>query len=167
MSDTYTEAPSQVVNKPVLMADDTIARLNSEGSSTNYEPLQTINKSKDAMGGLQTGQVGIVIGSGDNTESWKQKGWRTCDVDPKFNSDYTIDANDLQSAIGDGYLPTERIVVANPKTKESFEIKVNPEGLLTAIKYCDNCWLVQGQKSDYLYFFDKDKKYNQLIALAD
>lgn len=35
---------------------------------------------------------------------------------------FEIDGPDLQSAIKDGYKPTERIVVANSKTKESFEI---------------------------------------------
>lgn len=33
-----------------------------------------------------------------------------------------IDSNDLNAAVKDGYKPTERIIVANSKTKESYEI---------------------------------------------
>lgn len=38
---------------------------------------------------------------------------------------FEIDGSDLQSAIKDGYKPTERIIVANSKTKESYEIDPN------------------------------------------
>lgn len=36
---------------------------------------------------------------------------------------FEIDGSDLQSAIKDGYKPTERVVVANSKTKELYEIE--------------------------------------------
>jgi len=41
-----------------------------------------------------------------------------------------IDSQDLPFAVKDGYLPTQRIIVANPKTKESFEI--DPKDYLSA-----------------------------------
>lgn len=43
-----------------------------------------------------------------------------------------IDSADLNDAVKDGYKPTERIIVANPKTKESFEIA--PEDYQHALK---------------------------------
>ena len=44
---------------------------------------------------------------------------------------FEIDAQDLPFAAKDGYLPTEKIIVANPKTKESFEIE--PSDYLNAL----------------------------------
>lgn len=38
---------------------------------------------------------------------------------------YEIDGTDLQSAVKDGFKPTERIIVANSKTNESYEIDPN------------------------------------------
>lgn len=50
----------------------------------------------------------------------------------KGNELLEIDSNDLPFAIKDGYLPTQRIIVANSKTKESFEIE--PADYPNAIK---------------------------------
>ncbi len=44
---------------------------------------------------------------------------------------FEIDGNDLQSAIKDGYKPTERIIVANSKTNESYEI--DPQDVESAL----------------------------------
>ena len=96
MSDTFLEETKLFsVNKPVLIATEEVSRLNSEGSSTNYEPLQTINEARVAMSGLSPNESGIVLGSGDNTLDWKNKSWKTCDIDTKFNTDFNVDANDI------------------------------------------------------------------------
>lgn len=50
----------------------------------------------------------------------------------KGNEVLEIDDTDLPAAAKDGYLPIERIIVANPKTKESFEIA--PEDYQHALK---------------------------------
>jgi hypothetical protein len=44
---------------------------------------------------------------------------------------FEIDGSDLQSAIKDGYKPTERIIVANSKTNESYEI--DPQDVESAL----------------------------------
>lgn len=50
----------------------------------------------------------------------------------KGNEVLEIQDTDLQAAVSDGYLPTERVIVANSKTKETFEI--NPQDLPSAFK---------------------------------
>jgi len=50
----------------------------------------------------------------------------------KGNEVLEIQDSDLQAAVNDGYLPTERIVVANSKTKETYEI--DPQDLPDALK---------------------------------
>ena len=50
----------------------------------------------------------------------------------KGNEILEIQDTDLQSAVNDGYLPTERVIVANSKTKETFEI--DPQDLQSAFK---------------------------------
>ena len=50
----------------------------------------------------------------------------------KGNEVLEIQDTDLQDAVKDGYLPTERIIVANTKTKETYEI--DPQDLPNAFK---------------------------------
>lgn len=50
----------------------------------------------------------------------------------KGNEVLEIQDTDLQAAVNDGYFPTERVVVANSKTKETFEI--DPQDLPSAFK---------------------------------
>ena len=50
----------------------------------------------------------------------------------KGNEVLEIQDTDLQAAVSDGYLPTERVIVANSKTKETFEI--DPQDLPSAFK---------------------------------
>lgn len=116
------------VNKPVLISDDTVSRLNLEGSSTNYEPLQTVNRGHKAREGLSPNETGIVVGSGENTSDWKEKGWRTCDFNPKFNSDLNVDANDLEN-----YVPekSQDFILAECVTFDKLSQKgVSPSRLL-------------------------------------
>lgn len=50
----------------------------------------------------------------------------------KGNEILEIQDSDLQAAVKDGYLPTERVIVANSKTNESYEI--DPQDLPNAFK---------------------------------
>lgn len=96
-----TEGTSQV--KPaVLISPEAIQRLNSEGMRYEWEPLRIVDEGRVAMARMPEGQVGIVIGSGDNTTKWRARGWDTLDIDPTVKADMTIDANELETAITPG-----------------------------------------------------------------
>lgn len=101
--DALTSVDSEkwnMVNKPVLMSESTFHRLTNEGGSTNWWALQLVTEGKNIVDNkLSDDQSGIVLGSGDNTQEWKTKGWFTCDINPKFNPDIVVDANDLDERV--------------------------------------------------------------------
>ncbi len=53
------------------------------------------------MVSLLDNQTGIVLGSGQNTNKWCQKGWKTIDISPKIKPNYTGDVNHLAKIVGD------------------------------------------------------------------
>lgn len=48
---------------------------------------------------MPEGSYGIVLGSGPNTQAWRNRGWATLDLDSAAHADYTADANHLESAV--------------------------------------------------------------------
>ena len=67
---------------------------------------------------LPNNQTGIVLGSGQNTDKWCQKGWETIDISPKLKPNYTGDVNHLAEIVGDkkfNFVLSENITL-NPKT---------------------------------------------------
>lgn len=45
-----------------------------------------------AMQHLPPGKIGLVLGSGQNTQEWKNRGWVTLDIAGKHKADFTADA---------------------------------------------------------------------------
>ena len=82
---------------PIQMATDTVARLNQEGLRSKYEPLAIIDEAREVIARMPSNKKGVVIGSGGNTQLWRDKGWRTLDIDVNVRPDVTLDANYLTS----------------------------------------------------------------------
>lgn len=102
MSDLITSiSPEQEVPDPVYMAGDAITRLNNAGMRESYKPLDIIDDCREAMARMPRNKVGIVLGSGDNTASWAERGWVTLDIDPKVDPHFALDANYLTDEIPD------------------------------------------------------------------
>lgn len=64
---------------------------------SQWEPLETISRLRLAMEQMPDGKTGIVLGSGKNTLKWKKRGWLTLDIDPVYQSDFVLDANNLEA----------------------------------------------------------------------
>lgn len=92
------------VQPAVTIATEAVARLNSEGFRYTWEPLRIVDEGREAMARLPQGKKGIVIGSGENTQGWKDRGWKTLDIDPSAQADMTVDANQLETVIMPGTL---------------------------------------------------------------
>ncbi len=84
---------------PIDISADTIFRLNASGMREQYEPLKIIDECRDAMREMPKTKIGLVLGTGDNTQEWRHKGWVTLDIDPSFSADFTLDANELLTEI--------------------------------------------------------------------
>jgi len=41
---------------------------------------------------MPKGRTGLVVGAGNKTPKWQQKGWQTADIDSSHGSDHIIDA---------------------------------------------------------------------------
>lgn len=98
-TDTLEVTSHKPVPKPALMGTPAISRLNREGLRTTYEPLNIVDEAREVLARMPESKSGIVLGSGPNTESWKQKGWKTLDINPASKADYTTDANKLETVI--------------------------------------------------------------------
>ncbi len=61
--------------------------------------LQIVDEDREVMVHMPEGKRGIVIGSGENSESWRQRGWTTLDIDPSVGADIIADANHLETVI--------------------------------------------------------------------
>jgi hypothetical protein len=90
---------TQPIQPPIEIAGGAVTRLNREGLRYSWEPLQIIDESREAMHKMPQGKSGIVLGSGPNTEAWKQRGWLTLDIDPSVEADLTIDANLMEQVV--------------------------------------------------------------------
>ena len=45
-----------------------------------------------AIRGMPIGETGLVLGTGENTPEWKNRGWLTLDISPRQKADFTADA---------------------------------------------------------------------------
>jgi predicted SAM-dependent methyltransferase len=54
---------------------------------------------KQALEKIPENSTGIVLGAGRNTEEWREKGWKTLDIDSKHGADFVGDANRLSEII--------------------------------------------------------------------
>lgn len=85
------------VKPPVFIDTQAVKRLNKEGWREHWEPLKIIDEAREATYHLPDDKIGIVLGSGENTPEWKQKGWKTLDIDSSIGADFTVDANYLET----------------------------------------------------------------------
>jgi hypothetical protein len=105
MSDGPTTSELGIVpniDAPINIASDVRQRLNHEGLGRVWEPLKVVNAGRIALNKMPEGQTGVVLGSGPNTESWRQKGWQTLDIDAAAKADFTADANKLDEVLPPG-----------------------------------------------------------------
>lgn len=103
----------RMLPQPLTIGESAVRRFNLQGLRENYPPLNIIDTARIAMSRMPDGKAGIVLGSGPNTMEWKQKGWRTLDVDPNAGADYTMDANRLEEVVHPGsqdFVLAERIL---------------------------------------------------------
>jgi hypothetical protein len=68
MSDGPGLAGVAEVKPHIVISQDAVARLNSEGFRYTWEPLRTVDEAREAAMRMPEGRTGIVIGSGPNTD---------------------------------------------------------------------------------------------------
>lgn len=86
--------------------------IESSSESKNLT-ISMICRCKRALGGLLDNEIGLVIGSGDNTAKWIDRGWETIDIDVKLSPrpTYLGNANDLIAVLEDqGVYPDHMIL---------------------------------------------------------
>jgi hypothetical protein len=64
----------QTIPEPTEMGIQTIRRLNAKGMRSEFEPLGIVDQCKEALHKIPPGENGLVLGSGENTRQWKQRG---------------------------------------------------------------------------------------------
>jgi len=93
------EQISSLVPEPMEIGSATISRLNSQGERKKMKQLDIIDSCREALNQMPDGKTGVVLGSGQNTEGWKQRGWKTLDIDPADNPDIVYDANHMDQVV--------------------------------------------------------------------
>ena len=63
------------IPKPVEIAKAGLAWLKIKNWIKKSESLEIVIESKKALSQIPDGKKGIVLGSGGNTKTWKEKGW--------------------------------------------------------------------------------------------
>lgn len=84
---------------PIYVSAQAISRLNAVGERDNFPWLNIVDEMRVALSNMPDGKVGVVIGSGGNTMDWKERGWRTLDIDPSSGADLIYDANWLGAIV--------------------------------------------------------------------
>ena len=84
-------ADSALRVQPIWMSLDAVNRLTREGSS--WDRLGLITKCAEVLRELPEGKSGIVVGSGDKSDLWRSRGWKTLDSDPESDADIITNAN--------------------------------------------------------------------------
>ena len=92
-------SPSSSVQPPLHVSVSTISELNKAGERKNHPWLNTVDEMREALYRMPQGKTGIVLGSGQNTDAWKDRGWYTVDVDPNFGADAIHDANEIAQIV--------------------------------------------------------------------
>ena len=88
------QAPDHLKENAILSSEQ-IAKLNAEGARFSSRTIKMIDECRDAMEKMPSGARGIVIGPGDNSSSWHDKGWETIDILDSVGPTYVADANRL------------------------------------------------------------------------
>ena len=57
---------------------------------------------RSAMNKMPEGKKGIVLGVGNKTKFWSEKGWKTLDIDARVAADITADVNELSKTVEPG-----------------------------------------------------------------
>lgn len=84
---------------PIEISNEAITRLNEQGYRPLWPALELVDSAREALARMPYGKNGVVIGSGPNTQAWREKGWHTLDIDRASGADYVVDANDLETVI--------------------------------------------------------------------
>lgn len=84
---------------PEIIGENAVRRLNLVGARERYAPLDIIDRARVALAKMPEGKTGIVLGSGPNTADWRNRGWKTLDIDPTVGADYTANANQTEKHI--------------------------------------------------------------------
>lgn len=89
------------VPKPVVVAEDAVTRLFQQGYREKPETpyLKIKGEAREALARMPDGKKGIVLGSGDKTRSWREKGWSTLDILPESEADYIDNVNYLDNRL--------------------------------------------------------------------
>jgi predicted SAM-dependent methyltransferase len=94
MPETLTSIAPEIREKafpqPVHITESDREALFSRGEKEHSEFLRVIGNSNE---------FGVVVGSGQNTQRWGERGWLTLDISPEHNPSYVCDAHHLESQI--------------------------------------------------------------------
>ena len=90
---------AKVIPEPDEIAKASLIWLKIKNWFRKSESLEIVIYAKKALLHMPEGKTGIVLGSGNNTKSWKEKGWKTLDIKPESKADYIANANKMENAI--------------------------------------------------------------------
>ena len=90
---------TKVIPKPDEIAKASTIWLRIKNWIKKSESSEIILDARKALTKMPEGKKGIVLGSGGNTNKWRQKGWKTLDIEPKNKADFVADANKMEKAV--------------------------------------------------------------------
>ena len=91
--------PHDNVPAPEVWAQDEIKRNFERGLKNETPALTMIGECRAALYHMPEGEYGVVLGSGPNTQAWRNRGWATLDLNPEVHADFTANANYLDKLI--------------------------------------------------------------------
>ncbi len=100
--DKHVSLPNIFIPLPLEIREGQILDLDSPKGREAFDPLKIIKESRRAMDRMPNKRRGIVFGSGQNTPSWKAKGWLTQDINPNCQPNYVCDAGHLSEFVPSG-----------------------------------------------------------------
>ena len=98
-NNSFNYRSDSAIPAPVLISKSVLSWSRLREGIRKSESWKIIDDAKKALSRMPDGKRGIVLGSGDNTDLWKKKGWKTLDVKPTSKVDFVADANNLEKVI--------------------------------------------------------------------
>ncbi len=90
-----SEHNRQIVDQPRVISNSAVERLTNQGKLVENVNFRVIHECKKVLEKMPEDKKGLILGSGGNTEKWRERGWVTLDIDETCQPDIVGDANYL------------------------------------------------------------------------
>jgi len=86
----------KIVSQPKVISHSAVERFADQGKLAENSDFQIIGECKQALDKMPRSKRGLVLGSGGNSDEWREKGWLTLDIDESCQPDIVGNANYLE-----------------------------------------------------------------------